>query len=373
MKIIVFKGRWGHMGEMSGFPLWRAIHGVSPMVQVEELPVPKELPVPVPPALLLRVLRKIGLFNLAGASRLAGTDPFSGSPAATPRQEHTAKKAMHLMNEDKEALLLLPAGEDEFCAEFAQAAPEIKNRIFMCFHQPPAWFRLHWRRFEEFDSLGGIFCLAQNQVDYFKSVTRVPVQLIRHGVRHDFFCPPPDLSIRKGNRLLFVGQWLRDFETLLGAMQILWEHRPDLHLDCVVPRFVREAPTIRRLAVDDRVAWHGELSDENLKSLYQKADLLFLPVMDATANNAMLEAMASGLPVVTTNVGGVSEYLPITAGQICMLGDPSSHAEAVLGWLGDSEKRRIAGEMARQHAVGKFDWSKTGFQICEYLLKRKVN
>ncbi len=361
------------MGEMSGFPLWQVLRGVSSSLEVEELPVPKELPVPPPPSLLLRVLRKMGLRKPVSAARDGvDFDPLAGSPLATPRHQYAAKQALRWMKEDKEALALLPAAEDEFCADFAQADIEIKRRIFVCFHQPPAWFRLHWRRFEEFDSLGGIFCVAQCQVEYFQSVTRIPVHWIRHGVRHDFFCPPQDLSIRKGNRLLFVGQWLRDFETLADAMPLIWKQRPDVHLDCVVPRFARESPAIRRLAMDDRVVWHGELTDENLRGLYQRADLLFIPVIDATANNAVLEAMASGLPLLSTNVGAIAEYLPEPAGQLCRLSDPVSHADAVVSWLSDPERRSKAGGFARQFVIDSHDWGKVGYQLCKDILKSIV-
>jgi glycosyltransferase involved in cell wall biosynthesis len=368
VKIIVFKARWGHMGEKSGFPLWEILRGVSSSLEVEELPVPKELPVPAPPSLLLRVLRKMGLLRPAHAAREgAEFGPLAGSPWATPRHQYSAKQALRWMKEDKEALALLPAAEDEFCADFAQAAVETKRRIFLCFHQPPAWFRLHWRRFEEFDALGGIFCVAQTQVDYFKSVTHIPVHLIRHGVRHDFFCPPADSSIRKGNRLLFVGQWLRDFETLSNSMPLIWKQRPDVHLDCVVPSFARKADPIRRLAMDERVAWHADLSDEGLKKLYQQADLLFLPVLDATANNAVLEAMASGLPVISTDVAGMAEYLLPGAGQLCYYRDADMHAASAIYWLAETSRRVEAGRLARNLAIQNFDWDKIGKQIVKNL------
>jgi glycosyltransferase involved in cell wall biosynthesis len=358
------------MGEMSGFPLWQVLRDACPSVQVEELPVPKEMPAPQPPSFLFRVLRKIGLVKPIGSSQKScQLDSLAGSPWATPRHQYAAKQALQLLEDDSKPVVLLPASEDEFCAEFAQARPDIKRRIFVCFHQPPAWFRLHWRRFEEFDALGGIFCVAQPQVDYFQTVTSTPVHLIRHGVRHDFFCPPEDLAIRMGNRLLFVGQWLRDFETLSNSMPLIWKQRPDVQLDCVVPRSAREADSIHRLAMDERVTWHADLTDEGLKKLYQRADLLFLPVLDATANNAVLEAMASGLPVISSEVGGMMEYMPEKAGHLCLHKDACSHAEAVVIWLSRQDARLSAGTVARNLVEDKFDWGKIGLQIVQHIEK----
>ena len=51
------------------------------------------------------------------------------------------------------------------------------------------------------------------------------------------------------------------------------------------------------------------LRDEDLLSLYQQSDLLVMPMLDCTANNAVLEAMACGTPVMINRVGGVSEYV----------------------------------------------------------------
>jgi glycosyltransferase involved in cell wall biosynthesis len=360
------------MGEMSGFPLWQVLRDACASVQVVELPVPKAIPArhaPPPPTLMVRILRKVGCWRPVSVlpHNLVEFDQSAGSPWAKPVHQYAAKQAIRLLEDDKEAVLLLPAGEDEFCAEFAQAQKEIKERIFICFHQPPAWFRLHWRRFKEFDSLGGIFCVAQTQVDYFQTVTSTPVHLIRHGVRHDFFCPPEDLSVRLGNRLLFVGQWLRDFETLANAMPLIWKKRPDVQLDCVVPNFARKADPIRRLAMDERVNWHADLTDEGLKKLYQQADLLFLPVLDATANNAVLEAMASGLPVISTDVAGMAEYLPPGAGQLCYERDADMHAASAIYWLAETSRRVEAGRLARNLAIQNFSWEKIGKQLLKNL------
>lgn len=345
------------MGEMSGFPLWQVLRDACPSVQVVEWPVPKEIPASPPPSILIRVLRKIGFVKPIEFSQWpCQFDPLAGSPWATPRHEYAAKQALQLLEDDREAVLLLPAGEDEFCAEFAQAQSEIKRRIFVCFHQPPAWFRLHWRRFKEFNALGGIFCVAQTQVDYFQTVTSTPVHLIRHGVRHDFFCPPKDLAIRTGNRLLFVGQWLRDFKTLANSMPLIWSRRSDVQLDCMVPWSARCNPYIEKLASDRRVRWHAQISDEELRGLYQKSDLLFMPLRESTANNGLLEAMACALPVITTRIGGVPEYFQEGAGELCTPGDVAGHAAAVLKWIANPALRHTAQKAARSHILQNHDW-----------------
>ncbi len=366
MQVVVLRSRWGHMGEMSGFPLWDVLRntGAIPSSSIIDLPVIQHSLPLRPPSLGIRILRRLGVQNRQKTSgvteqMIAG----AGSPWSQDRHRVAAVEAMRVLGSETDSVVLLPAAEDEFCEEFALAKLDFKKRIFACFHQPPAWFRLNWRRFEDLDSLGGIFCVTSSQADYFRTVSSTPVHAIHHGVRHDFFCPPDDLSIRSGRRLLFVGQWLRDFETLANAMSRIWERIPDVRLDCVVPRFSRDAEPIRRLAMDRRVFWHADVNDGCLKDLYQKSDLLFLPVLDATANNAVLEAMASGLPVVSSDVAGIAEYLPREAGQLCRGGDALSHADTVIEWLSAPAKRVRAGMLARKVAVEEFDWGQIGRKL----------
>ncbi len=362
LKILVVKTRWGHMGEMSGFPLSAVLRDVrANSADIEEFAIPSRVPGLSPSTIGRRVLRAFGLSH--------ENSSLAGGIWSDARHQIVAKKVLGRLRRSEDAVVLLPAGEDELCADFALADRQIKQRIFACVHQPPWWFRLNWRRLEDFESLRGIFCLTEVQAAYFRSVCSTPVHLIRHGVRHDFFCPPEDPSIRRGTRLLFVGQWLRDFETLATAMTHIWQHRPDVQLDCVVPRAVRHADAFRRLAMDSRVVWHAGLTDNALKELYQQADLLFLPVLDATANNAILEAMACGLPVISTEVGGIAEYLHREAGQLCAPSNAEAHADAVLDWLSNTTRRQHAGERARAFAIENFDWSEIGTKLLTIMTK----
>ncbi len=147
----------------------------------------------------------------------------------------------------------------------------------------------------------------------------------------------------------------------------IWKEHPDVCLDCVVPRAARFNSELTRLAMDDRVRWHTGISAEELRKLYQQASLLFLPLIDATANNALLEALACGLPVISTEVGGTHEYLPLGAGALCRQGDSEDHAEKVIVWLGDQIRRQEAGKIAREWVVRHCDWSRIAEKLNELI------
>jgi len=65
-----------------------------------------------------------------------------------------------------------------------------------------------------------------------------------------------------------------------------------------------------RLSGFDNVHTHRGIDDGALAELYRNADVLLLPLSDSTANNALLEGMASGLPVVATDLPALRAYLP---------------------------------------------------------------
>jgi glycosyltransferase involved in cell wall biosynthesis len=352
------------MGAKSGFPLHRIIKSILAPSPVVSINIPSTDP---PPPFLYRLARKLPLlYFVAHYADPIKSSPY-GSPWSSARHSFAARKALTILQHDPQAVLLLSASENEFCSDLALASDHLKRRIFLCFHQPPAWFRLNWRCYNDFSSLGGIIALGKNQEAFFRSICQTPVLAVNHGVEHEFFTPPFDPCRRHGNRLLFVGHWLRDFDTLSAAMALVWLSRPDIQLDCVIPTFARSSDSLWRLAMDDRVTWHSSLSDEDLRDVYQAADLLFLPLLDSVANNALLEALSSGLPVISTRVGAVSEYLPVGAGELCTPSDPQSHADAVIRWLDDHQKRKHASKVARNETLRNYAWHSICQQILDFM------
>jgi len=54
--------------------------------------------------------------------------------------------------------------------------------------------------------------------------------------------------------------------------------------------------------------WHGQVDDPTLLRLYQQASRHLTPFRDFAANNALVESLACGLPIVTNDRGGVRDY-----------------------------------------------------------------
>lgn len=107
----------------------------------------------------------------------------------------------------------------------------------------------------------------------------------------------------------------------------------------------------QQLGIADCVALAGERPHEQLPVWMQAADLLSLPSHNEGVPNVVLEAMACGLPVVATRVGGIPEVLPGHAGALVPAHDRTALGEALADALG----REWSRDGILEHA-GKFRW-----------------
>src|SRR5262249_19155610 len=100
------------------------------------------------------------------------------------------------------------------------------------------------------------------------------------------------------------------------------------------------------------------LSDAALLESYQTADCLLMLVEDATANNAVMEAMACGLPVVTHAKGGLPEYVTDAEGRMIQNASIEKVGEALERLKDDIAMRREKSQNARRRALS-LSWQST--------------
>jgi len=152
------------------------------------------------------------------------------------------------------------------------------------------------------------------------------VMTVPHGIDTFFF--NPDSGPRDNDfRLITVGKWLRDLEAAAATARLL-EEAP-VGFDLVSPGELLPA-------LPSNVKVHTGLSDEELRDFYRRAGALFLPLTASTANNALLEGMACGLPVISTDLPSVREYAPQEA--VLIKGNrPEALARSILELLADPQ------------------------------------
>ncbi len=226
-----------------------------------------------------------------------------------------------------------------------------RPRFVATYHQPPQILPtlVNLRSLAQLDA---VIALCASQRDSLARLVE-PERLfvIPHGVDTEFFHPDPDAKEPEEKErftLLMVGHWLRDVDVALGAFETLKSSEFHFELRIVSPQFPASLN-------DPAITLLKGLTDEELREEYWSADLLYLPLLDATANNAVLEALACGLPVISTHVGGVPDAVGDDAGALCPVGDLAAFAEAVLSFARSPTRRAKARQAARRQAE-KFSW-----------------
>ena len=131
---------------------------------------------------------------------------------------------------------------------------------------------------------------------------------------------------------------------------------------------------VRRRAADlgDRVTFEGTRTGPDLDRAYAAADLVVLASRAETYGMVITEALARGLPVLATAVGGTTEALGhggagVGPGRLVPAGDPAALAAALRAWLvdGDLRARWRSAALARRDSLP--DWAGTAARVAAVL------
>jgi len=128
----------------------------------------------------------------------------------------------------------------------------------------------------------------------------------------------------------------------------------------------RVAAQAERLGLASRTRLVGELPPAELARWYAAADVLLLTSSREGRPNVVLEALASGLPVLATEAGGTAELLAGLPGALCTSRDPGSLAQALASLLAT----RPAPDALRAR-VAHLSWE-AGLEALEHCLARAV-
>lgn len=139
---------------------------------------------------------------------------------------------------------------------------------------------------------------------------------------------------------------------LLRALADIRRERPGARLEIAGGGPLRESleRAARELGVADAVRFLGHQPKRTVAERMRAADVFVLPSLWENAPNVLIEAMASGLPCVATDVGGVAELVDDAAGRVVPARDPRALAEAVLAVLGERfDPEALAQRAADRH------------------------
>lgn len=211
-----------------------------------------------------------------------------------------------------------------------------------------------WPNYRALTILDGITLMSETQKPFFlaRGFPAERMEVILHGVVSNYFRPASRSPREDGLPLrgLLVGSTERDHAFMASIMRKI--PPGTLQLTVLTNRhqqelYYKDAPG---------TFFPGQVGPDQLLALYQQSDLLVMPMIDCTANNAVMESMACGTPVMVNRVGGISEYVDPVA-NIILEGKNEDewidHLIALKKNLPALEARR---PLARAWAE-RFDWS----------------
>jgi len=242
-------------------------------------------------------------------------------------------------------------------------------------HGPGVFFDANvWRLDAKIDRASFVSCIswfARSQAQLLSSAAAgAKLHIIHCGVDPNRYI---DRSVHTEDsdesgefRLAFVARLdhVKGVDELLEAIATLdmTELRLDLAGDGPGRKEYEELAS--RLGIADQVRFHGYVNQTQVAELLATADVYVLPSFAEGVPVGLMEAQASGLPVIATQVGGVSELvIDEVTGFVCRPGDRVQLAERLAQLSADPELRRQMGAAGRARVVADFDSAHEGRRL----------
>ncbi len=223
------------------------------------------------------------------------------------------------------------------------------------------------------DEIIAVSVAAKKFISHF---TDVPVRVIPNGVDSHKFRKMNKVEARKimgfGDEpfFLYVGRLVskKGLFNLLLAFKDVIKEIPGAKLRIAGKGKLK--PVLQSftnvLGINENVEFLGFVPDELLNPLFSSADIFVLPSsFGESFGIVILEAMASGTPVIGTRVGGIEEILAGGNGILVPPSDPSALADAMLSLINDTDLQEKIVKKALQKVKEKYDWRVVARKIAD--------
>ena len=188
-----------------------------------------------------------------------------------------------------------------------------------------------------------------------------PAEMIANGVDTEKFTPAPEGSAAPRREPVIVLA-----RRLAPKNGVVWFARALAELRAEAFRVVVAGEGVERAAMDEilreanlteRVEFLGAVANAEMPALYRRADIAVLPSLAEATSIAGLEAMACGLPLLGTRVGGIPAIVEDgVSGLLVEPRDPAAMARALETLLVSPEMRRRMGRAGRASVEASFSW-----------------
>jgi len=161
------------------------------------------------------------------------------------------------------------------------------------------------------------------------------------------------------HRLLFVGgiEERKGLEVLIRALETIKKVIPEVELHIVggirkIVYYQKMLSLIKSLDLEQNIRFLGSLPEKELLREYSEAAVFVLPSFEESQGIVILEAMATGTPVVATRAGGIPDMISDGVnGLLADCGDDTQLYAAIVSLLQDKEQRKKLGQAGKQSAL----------------------
>ncbi len=185
-------------------------------------------------------------------------------------------------------------------------------------------------------------------------------------VDQNFFSPPdtaPEGIIGFAGR---ADDPRKNIGLLLKAFRIIASQDPNVELHLTGDAAPSINKLVHKLGISDRVKWVGWLDHSALAQFYRSLDVFVLPSSKEGLAIAGVEAMATGIPVVSTHSGGPEDFVINGVTGRLVENDPDEMAQAIRAIYNDRHERRRMSDNARSLIKEKYTMEQFELSISEH-------
>ena len=190
-------------------------------------------------------------------------------------------------------------------------------------------------------------------------------RVVPNVVNTEIFYPSLNKNTSDKKRILLVSLLspIKGIPYLLQALAQLKEKRKDFVLDIVGdgPNRQEYEDLTKKLQLDETVKFHGLKTKEDVAEFMRDCDFFVLPSLWENLPCVLIEAMASGVPVISTDVGGIKEMINENVGLLVSPKDTEA-LEKAIEYILDNYTNYSPGKIA-EYARGKFSYAVVGRQL----------
>jgi len=210
-----------------------------------------------------------------------------------------------------------------------------------------------------------VSCDLSNHIK--KYGVRNTFKVVPNAVNTQIFYPHIDKKLDANKKLLLVALFnpIKGIPYLLRAISTVKEKRNDFTLDIVGDGTYRKKyeKYVDELGISDKVKFHGLKNKVEVAQFMRNADIFVLPSIWENLPCVLIEALASGLPVITTSVGGIPEIFNEDFGILIKPKDIKELRDAILYMLENYKK--YSKEKIHDYAKTHFSYESIGKQFDE--------